>query len=188
MNHKERGMNKKVKINFFIPRILPNSRRGMSGVIAAVIMIALVMAAVIIVWGVVIPLVREQLTETESCFGIFGKVTINNMYTCHNSSSNNFQFSINIGDIDVDKVVVSVSSEGSTNSYTLTNTDQPGIGLTLYPSGGEIKLPGKNAGSTYIASGFTDEPDLIQIAPVIKGKQCEASDSLSDIDDCSSLV
>jgi len=90
MNYKERGMGKK----------------GISGVIAAVIMIALVMAAVIIVWSVVIPLIKNQLTETESCFGIFGKVTINNMYTCHNSSSNNFQFSINIGDIDVDEVVV----------------------------------------------------------------------------------
>lgn len=94
------GMNSLYKIK---------NKKAISGVIAAVIMIAVVMAAVIIVWGAVIPMVREQLKGTESCFGIFEKVTINSMYTCYNSSSNSFQFSINIGDIDVEKVIVSIS-------------------------------------------------------------------------------
>jgi len=169
--------------------ILKKEKRGISGVITAVIMIALVMATVIIVWGVVVPLIKNQLTETESCFGVSGKVTINNMYTCYNSSSNNLQFSITIKDIDVDRVFVSVFAMGETKSYEVNNTESIVAGLGPYPSGsGSVKLPGKNAGLTYIASGFSEKPDLIQIAPVVNGKQCEPTDSLSEIDDCSSLV
>ena len=187
MNHP--ALKREVSINKMLTLM---KKKGISGVITAVIMIAVVMAAVVLVWGVVIPLIKNQLTETESCFGIFGEVTINSMYTCHNSSSNNFQFSINIGDIDVNEVLVSISGKGTMKSFEITNEEQTIANLANYSSGvfgtDLIKLPEKNAGLTYIASGFSEKPDLIQIAPVVKGKQCEISDSLSEIDDCSSLA
>jgi len=163
-------------------------QRGLSGVIASVIMIAVVITSVVIVWGVVIPLVEDNLGESESCFGIFEEVTINSMYTCYDSDLGEFNFSINIADIDVDEVLVSVSSEGSTKSYTLTNTEKIIVGLANYGSTGFgtdlIKLPEKNAGSTYISNEFPDEPNRIQIAPIIDGNQCDVSDSLFEIDDC----
>lgn len=165
------------------------NKRGLSTVIATVILIALAMAVVMIVWSVIVPLVKNQLKQTESCFGNFGKITINSRYTCYNFSSNEFQFSINIGDVDVDEVVVSISGEGITKSFRITNEEQAISDLAPYPSGsGNVKLPEKNAGLTYIASGFTDKPDLIQIAPVINGKQCDVSDSLFEIDNCLSLI
>lgn len=165
------------------------NKRGISGVITAVIMIALVMALIVIVWSFIVPLVKDQLGDVESCFGVFGKVTINSMYTCYDSSLNNFQFSIKIKDIDVDEVVVSISGEGETKSYTLTNEEQNITGLGPYPSGsGSVKLPEKDAGLTYIATGFSSKPDLIKLAPVINRKQCEDSDSLSEIDDCQALT
>jgi len=175
--------NKEKIQKFFQHNCFQKNRKGISGVVAAVLMIALVMVIAVIVWVVVRNIVQGQIGSVESCFGIYDKVTINNIYTCYNSTSSQFQFSIKIEDIDVDKVVISVSSEGSTNSYTLTNEDQPDIGLTKYPSGGEVKLPGRNAGLTYVTD-ISTKPDLIQIAPVVNGQQCEVSDSLSEIDDC----
>jgi len=162
------------------------NNRGLSGVITAVLMIALVMVIVVIVWVVVRNIVQGQIGSVESCFEVYDKVTINNLYTCYNSTSNHFQFSIKVEDIELDKIIISVSSEGSTKSYTLTNEDQD-IGLTLYPSGGEVKLPGKNSGLTYTTDVLT-KPDIMQIAPVVNGQQCEVSDSLSEIDDCSTLA
>jgi len=160
------------------------NKRGLSAIITTVILIALVMVAGVIVWGVVRGIVQGKLEGVESCFGIYEKVTINSMYTCYDSADDEFHFSINVGDINLEKVVVSVSGTGATNSYILTNEDQQSIGLTLYPSGGEVKLPGKNAGLTYVASMPT-KPDLIKIAPGVDGQLCEVSDSLADIDDCS---
>ncbi|MCK4647832.1 hypothetical protein KAT24_02795 [Candidatus Pacearchaeota archaeon] len=166
----------------------PKNHKGLSGVITAIILIALVLAATVIVWGVVNNLIRKQMESSEACFGNYDKVTINGIYTCYDSIDDTFQFSLNIGDIEVDKVIVSVSSEGSTNSYTLTNDAQPIPGLANYSSTGFgtdfIKLPGKNAGRTYIASGFTEKPDLIKIAPIIGGQQCEVSDTISNIEVC----
>ena len=166
---------------------LIKNNKGISGVVAAVLMIALVMVVAVIVWVVVRNIVQGQIGSVESCFEVYDKVTLNNRYTCYNFTTNEFQFSISITDIDVDKIIISISSEGSTNSYTLTNEDQPDIGLTRYPSGGEVTLPGKNAGLTYVAN-ISTKPDLIQIAPVVNGQQCEVSDSLSEIDDCSVLA
>jgi len=161
-----------------------SSKKGISGVITVVLMIALVMAAAAIVWGIVNSTLKDQVEGAKSCFGNFNKVTINPIYTCYDSTSDTVQFSLSIGDIDVDEVLVGISFAGASGSYTLTNTDQQGIGLTLYPSGGEVKLPGKNAGLTYVASGYTSKPDLIQIIPVIAGQQCEVSDTISGIESC----
>ncbi len=82
------------------------SKRGISGVVAAVILIALVMAATAIVWVVVNNLIETKLKGAESCLDIFEKATLNSRYTCYNSSSNRFLFSINLGDIDVDEILV----------------------------------------------------------------------------------
>ena len=165
-----------------------SSKHGLSGVITAVIMIALVMAAAVIVWGVVNSTIRNQMENSEACFGNYNKVTINNIYTCYDSINDEFHFSLNIGNIEVDEVLVSVSSGGSTNSYTLTNENQTISGLANYGSTGFgtdiIVLPNKNAGLTYIASGFTVKPDLMKIAPIIGEQQCEISDTLSNIEPC----
>ena len=70
------------------------NKRGLSGVIAAVLMIALVMVVSVIVWVVVRNLVEGKLEDVESCFGDYGKITINSRYVCYNFTSNKFQFSI----------------------------------------------------------------------------------------------
>lgn len=167
------------------------NKRGISGVITAVIMIALVMATVVIVWVVVRNMVEGGLEDVESCFGSYGEVTINNRYVCYNSSSNQFQFSISIGDIDADSVIVSISGEGTTKGFEITSENQQIANLTNYGSTGfgtdNVTVPEKNGGKTYLTNYFTSQPDLIKIAPVISGKQCEVSDTLSDIDNCLAL-
>ena len=62
---------------------LMSQRKGLSTVVATVIMIALVMSAIAIVWGVVTNLVEEQLEGADSCISVFDKVEINGRYTCY---------------------------------------------------------------------------------------------------------
>lgn len=169
-------------------KIFTKNRKGISGVVAAVLMIALVMVVAVIVWVVVRNIVQDQIGSVESCFGVYDKVTINNRYTCFDTTYGRFQFSISIGDIDINSLIISISDSihGETKSYTLTNTLKD-LDIDPYPAGaGDVKLPEKNGGDTYIIYGT--EPDLIQIAPVVNGQQCEVSDSLSEIDDCSLLT
>ncbi len=162
-------------------------KKGLSTIVITVILIALSMAAVVLVWTFVNNVIKKQIGQSESCFGNFDKVSINDQYTCYEATADGFnlRFSLIIGDIQVDKVIVSISSASAVKSYELTNVGTPIEGLLMYPSNAtEIKLPGKNSGLTYKVEGFTSKIDSIQIAPVIGGNLCEASDSLSEIENC----
>ncbi len=182
-------MEKKLSYNknywIFNSRNINKNKRGVSAIIVTVILVALVMTAGAVVWAMVNNLIKGQTEGAESCLNVLNKVTINGLYTCYDKTGNNVHFSINIGDVDIDEVVVVISSAGATKSYTLTNYDQTIPGLGPYPSGsGSVKLPEKNGGKTYIASGFTEGPDSIRIAPIIAGKQCDTSDEMFQIENC----
>lgn len=173
------------------------NKKGISGIIVTVILIALTMAVTIIVWTVVNNLVSEKLKEAKSCFGIFEKVIINNKYTCYDYSSYEVQFSINIGEIDVDEVLVSISGEAGSKSFKISNEEKVIDRLRYYfgTYNSPVKLPGKEGGTTYVfnwTGAFSPgsekkAPNQIQIAPVINEKQCEVSDSLSEISNCGIL-
>ena len=178
---------------FFSYNFLKENRKGVSGVVAMVIMIALVLVVVGIVWVVVNNLVEGGIEGSESCFGIFDKVNIENSYTCYNSTSEELQFSINIGDIQVGEILVAVASAGTTKSFSLSSGVQESyLKDYLDPSyGGSIQFPGKNAGRTYVLdmnnASLSGSPDFLEIAPIINEKQCGVSDTLSEFDDCALL-
>ncbi len=182
-------------------------KKGLSGVVTAMIMIGLVLVAAGIIWGVVSRILQSS-EGAESCIETINKVTINGIYTCYDEGLEQVHFSLSIEDIDVDEVAVSISSAGNVQSYTLTNTDETIDDLFPYKTKASycpatactgndvcingncippqaVKLPGKRGGQTYVANGFISEPDLIRIAPTISGKSCDVSDSLSHIEFCS---
>ncbi len=167
------------------------NRRGISGVITVVILIALVMTIAGIVWAVVNNLVKEELEGAGSCFGIFGKVNLNSRYTCYNSSQE-LLFSISIGDVDVDEALIGISGQGTGVSFKLSSQAGPIDNVFTYPDrSADVSLPSKNSGLTYIfdlaGAGFSGTPDSVSIAPIIKGNQCGVSDTLGEIANCASL-
>ena len=178
------------KKNFFRNYFLKKNREGLSDIVTTLILVVISIVAVGIVWAFVNGLISKQITSSQACYGNNNKVTINSQYTCYETvGTNNYnvRFSLSLADVSVDKVIVSVSSASATKGYTIDNTLQTISGLTPYPSGTQVVLPGKNAGLTYKATGFTSPPDSITIAPVISGTQCDTSDSISQIEDCALL-
>ena len=162
-------------------------KKGLSTVVATVLLIALVMVATTIVWSSVRKLIRDKTEGAQSCFDIkvSEKVIINEDYTCYNSTDNHVQFSLNIGDVDIEGLVISIESEGSSKGYTLTNSVQNISGLVNYPDKSNgVALPSKNSGKTYIATGFPEPADSIIIAPIVLDKTCAPSDEIHQIEDC----
>lgn len=167
------------------------NKSGLSTVVSALIMILLVMVATGIVWTIVSKIIKEEIESSESCFGNFEKVIIDNEYTCYNPEANEIQFSINIKDIDVDEVLVSISGGESTKSFKISKEEGVISYLKMYNGNENIILPGRNAGLTYVFNTGAAElgkPYSVKIAPIIGGNQCEISDSVSGIDDCRLLV
>jgi len=165
------------------------NKKGVAPIVATVILVALVIVIVASVWVIVNNLIKSRLEEGEACFGIFEKVNLNSRYTCYNSGPNEFWFSINIGDIDVDEVLVGISAEGTSVSFKISKTPSAIDNLVMYSTGlSNITLPSKNAGLTYVlnttGAGFSEVVNSISIAPIIMDIQCGVSDSMYEIDRC----
>jgi FlaG/FlaF family flagellin (archaellin) len=171
------------------------NKKALSTVVATVLIILLTVVATAIVWTFVKGIVNpEKLEGTQSCFEATSgeKITINDYYTCYNKANNTVQvqFSIDMKDVKVDAVLVSILVGGNSKSFTLTNNDTniPDLGPYKGNLGDPVKLPGPNEGRTYVAGGFESgagKVDWIKIAPVINGKQCDSSDETYQIDYCS---
>ena len=170
------------------------NKKGVSDVIATVLLIAIVMVVGAMVWIMVNNFVKEKTGDTKSCLGLFEKVNIDSRSTCYYSDSKELQFSLSIGDIDVDEMLIGVSGGGTGVSFKIKKEVSAVDNVVMYPSRNAltVKLPGKNAGLTYLLNttkaGLTESPDLIEVSPVIEGSQCEISDSLDQIDDCAELA
>ena len=165
------------------------NKKGMSGIVVAIVMIALALFLGAMVWGVVNNLVKGQIEKGSSCFGIYDKISIERRYTCYDSEDNITRIQLRIGDLDVDSVLISISGNTKSETFTLTNEYQTIANLVNYSGGSSVKLPGKNSGITYNFSwGIESSPNLIRIAPTVNNNQCEIVDTLSGIDDCSLLV
>jgi len=169
------------------------NKKGISTIVGSVILIAIVFAVGAIVWGVINNTVNDSLKGTTSCNNIMGKIELNPSYICFDATGKRLVFSINIKDIEVNGMLISLSKSGATKSIEFidgvgpTNSED----ITLYPSGGATELPGENEGLTYVynttGTSFETGVDLIEIAPKIDGNQCSTIDSISNIPTCVSM-
>ncbi|MEK6841939.1 MAG: archaellin/type IV pilin N-terminal domain-containing protein [Nanoarchaeota archaeon] len=169
------------------------NKKGLSEVVTVVLFLALAVVMVGVVWAVVNGLVKDKLSQAGSCFDTSGKIMINNRYTCYNSTSKELQLSLSLGDIDVEEILVGISGSGTSISFKLNNGNSQISNLVSYPSRNvNVTLPKKNAGLTYLfnmtGAGFSGSPDSIRIAPIIGTEQCEAADSIEEVDDCQALA
>ncbi len=164
------------------------NKKALSGIIVAFLLIMISVVLVAVVWVIINNLVGQKIKESSACFGNFDKVTLNDKYTCFNSSLVAIQFSLKLGDISPDGVIVSITSAEQSKTFTINKTSSTITDLTNYNGSTDVSLPQKNSGRTYIykwsQQDSKDIPDSIEIAPILDGQTCSSSDSLSQIDDC----
>ena len=161
------------------------TKKGLSTIVGTVIIIALVIVVGGIVFGVVRGIVNDKLTKSKACFNIYNKITLNQDYTCYNSTGNYFQFSIDRKKISLDSLKIAISFGSGSKIFTLTNVSQIVPRLNNYPNNNtEVMLPNNSSRSTYIANGITEMPTLIEISPKRMGNNCDVADKISSILEC----
>ena len=160
------------------------TKKAMSAIVAVMILILIVLAGTMIVWKVLSKTVDEGLGEAKSCYDLMGKVTINSKYTCYNGANNEMNVFVEVGDVDIDELLIVIVFEDSSMSFELTNEEDNIENLRNYDGTSLVKAPGKNAGSTYIAENIVERPFSIEIAPKINDNLCEG-DSFTNIGFCS---
>lgn len=162
-------------------------KKGLSAVVTTLVIIALSLVAVGIVWAFVSNFVNKQFEASTSCYEIYDKITINREYTCYEKIGEEYNviFSLNVGDVDIESITVSISSEKENKIYKITNSIQTIEGLTMYPlEETQIILPDKKASGSYKATGFTGKIEKIKIAPTVGKNICDISDAVEKVGEC----
>jgi hypothetical protein len=166
-------------------------KKAISNVVMSIILILLVMVMFVLIYVSLNKGFFKDLEENSYCFDNKDKIFLNNIYTCYNSSSNEFYFNLGIEEVDLDKLIFLIESKGLQENFELTKNAKVVNNLRYFTGnyGELIKLPDENSGKVYsidLASiGFLDKPDYFGINSFMKGQDCGISDSVEKIYDCS---
>ena len=143
---------------------MKNNKKGISAVVATVLMILITVAAVTIIWAAVIPMINDNLNRGTVCLTASTALTIENRgFTCFDNASNivNVQVAYGAEDIGLKAIQILISDDvGDTTSTTNTI------------------LPGNNGKKTYGIS-YSANAVSVAVAPIIdlngQNETCDAS-------------
>ncbi len=162
-------------------------KRGLSPVIAVVLLIMITIVAIGIIASFLIPFIRDSLGEGKECFEVLSDLhfaeTPYNCYDDDSSADDSTGFSIGIDDERIKGFSVALISGGSSDAIDIIdNTDgdslTPKISIFDGSAGGATTLtvPKRGGIRTYIAEGIFDR---IEIYPILEsGNKCDLSDSI----------
>lgn len=134
-----------------------NNKKGISAIVATVLIILITVAAVTIIWAAIIPMITKQLDSGTVCIDPLSQVVIKNQgYTCYSvvDGDVDIQVSHGAGSFELTGIQVLVFEGGSSNSSVVS------VGLPGVNEDAVITVPHLNS----TVAG----PDRISIAPIVK--------------------
>jgi len=155
-------------------------KKGISAVVATVLIILITVAAVTIIWAAIIPMINNQLSKGTVCLDAISQLSIENKgYTCRDSVTDDLKVQIGHGatNFDLADIQILISSNGTTESINL-------VADTAYTL---ADLPGTNEEKTFtildaVITTPTADIDTVNIAPIVTvGDSTEACEALAPI-------
>lgn len=152
-----------------------NNKKGISAVVATVLIILITVAAVTIIWAAIIPMINNQLTKGTVCLDAVSQVSLSDVgYTCKHASGANvsIQVSRNAKAFDLADIQVVITAAGNSYSYNLATSPE----VVVNPG-----FPNANEEKVYVidTSGITGTIDKVEIAPVVKIGNAQESCDIS---------
>lgn len=151
---------------------MKKNKKGISAVVATVLIILITVAAVTIIWAAIIPMVKDNLDRGTICLGAMSQLNIlNKGYTCFDNPGDEVRVQVAHGpkDIGLAGIQVLVSDDsGGTTSYTESNT---------------ANLPTVNGERVITVTHTIASAERVKIAPIVMvGNSEETCDALSAVD------
>ena len=156
-----------------------NNKKGISAVVATVLIILITVAAVTIIWAAIIPMIKEQTVGGTTCLDAVSQVSIETAggFTCFDDTNDEVEVQVGVGAADfvLEGVQIIVSKGGNTQSFdsTVTADGVGGAVPTVANTEGILTVP--------YSGTATDAPERVEIAPIIEvgstQKVCDISSS-----------
>lgn len=191
----------KMKISF--------KKKGLSDIVAILLLILLVIIATVVIYFFVRSLIDKGIDSSEKCSQKnLDKIQFNYDNTCYYEIGNLLFFSIDVKDINVDKLKFFMEGGGNSKTYfleddrntclsdgdcgnVLINYDRcwTGTKWNFLKDKNFYLILKKNEGHTYVVESNwlpiqDTKPNSIKIYPVIENEECGVSDLYEDIPNC----
>ncbi len=166
------------------------NRRGVSPVVATVLLIVLTIGLVAVIFSFVIPFVNDQLGNSKACLAVLGGIEFaDSKYNCvgnHNSASYNgiaTSFSIKITKPGINKARVAlIDSTGNSQVFDIAEDVSALVGsqsvlhnIGSFENTENLKFPnGIGAQRTYIISGGYEKAEISAITE--SGNSCDVAE------------
>ena len=164
------------------------NKKGISAVVATVLIILITVAAVAIVWAAVVPMFRNKLESGTVCFDAVSQVQVTDEFTCYDSDTNELRVRVSSssGDIDLTDLKILVYSSGNSYSYEVVKDPNDKVNLENGNNVTVEDLPTGGNSRVFVISGISSV-DEVTVSPVIlvgnSETSCEATSSIS-VKDC----
>ena len=149
------------------------NNKGVSEVIATVLMILLTVMAVALVAAFIISFIKNEMSKKE-CFDAIDKISVKEGgYTFYNST-NTLVMIERAADFELKGLLVSVIQEGSSKVFEIYAGSQIN-GIKMYNGSSILILPKAGGAETYVFNTSSDEIKIMSILP--SGRKCAEIDN-----------
>jgi len=160
------------------------NKRGVSALVATVLLILITIAAVGIIWGAVLPLIQKGMKQGTGCtMETTLSIDTSSGYTCYNEEENFVTVFVERppADFNLVGITLSVSGGGFKKAYEIRGNES--VESVYYYNGTDyvndsLKLPGKGEGLTYKIN-ISYPVDRAEVSPIVKVGNTEVRCSTS---------
>ena len=169
-------------------------KKGVSPVIATVLLLVLTIVAISILAVFIIPFVKNSLGSSKGCFDVLGDIKFDaeSRYNCNyqNDSGARTGFSVRIDSEDIVGFSLTLFQQGSANSFRIENgtTDAQVTEVIRMLDGNftnPLIVPVKGGGRTYVAKGVFERAEVNPL--LSNGKVCDAQETIA-LEPCTDIV
>ncbi len=151
-------------------------KKGISPVVATILLVLITVIAVVTVANFIIPLVKENLEQGKSCFELREYISVidSNEFSCYSDTEVKLMLKRKIDNITIKGIAVSIVSEGSSKRFDLISGRVDEVKM-LNKNGEKVEnivlpLPGES--KTYI---FNKSGEKAEIAVIKQNEElCES--------------
>lgn len=184
------------------------NKKGVSALVATVLLVLITIAAVGLIWGAILPLIQRGLQQGQGC-GVDVRLIINTQtgYTCSGNTSDGNRYTMVMverptTDFELVGMLLQVGGEGFTKSYEIREKSSIGngcggdevydtiddavqnTGCSVYMFNGThwvstLELPDKGEARTYLIVDLPVIATQASVAPVVRSGNTEVKCDIS---------
>jgi len=148
------------------------NKKGISTLVATVLLVVITIAAVGIVYVTVMPLIREGVQSSATCSSVGLEVKTYTGYTCYSDTEVKIQVGRSAEEATLKSIQLQINGQGISKNFVVNGTADPMIRQSNALSyNTPLTLPGKNEVMTYVilrtAPGMPTSFDTVSAAPVV---------------------